>query len=98
MFSLQLRHWLLHSELQTIEQIGEEMGSQWSHSVDLTDRPRADRHIAVPINVKDRDTFHLTIEEYLLALTNTIEELVRDVRFLPTAGPLSNILSPTVSF
>jgi hypothetical protein len=31
---------------------------------------------AVPINVKDRDTFHLTIEEYLLALTNTIDELV----------------------
>ncbi len=32
---------------------------------------------AVPINIKDRDVFHLTIEEYLLALTNTIEELVR---------------------
>lgn len=34
------------------------------------------RH-TVPINVKDRDVFHLTIEEYLLALTNTIDELVR---------------------
>ena len=33
--------------------------------------------MAVPINVKDRDVFHLTIEEYLLALTNTIDELVR---------------------
>jgi hypothetical protein len=33
--------------------------------------------LAVPTNVKDRDVFHLTIEEYLLALTNTIDELVR---------------------
>jgi predicted translin family RNA/ssDNA-binding protein len=31
----------------------------------------------VPVNLKDRDAFHLTIEDYLLALTNTIEELAR---------------------
>ena len=30
----------------------------------------------VPVNVKDEDTFHLTIEEYLLALVSLIEELV----------------------
>ena len=31
----------------------------------------------VLVNLKDRDAFHLTIEDYLLALTNTIEELAR---------------------
>ena len=30
----------------------------------------------VRVNVKDEDTFHLTIEEYLLALVSLIEELV----------------------
>ncbi|KAL9582648.1 MAG: hypothetical protein Q9212_003170 [Teloschistes hypoglaucus] len=30
----------------------------------------------VPVNVKDRDTFHITTEEYLLALISLIEELV----------------------
>ncbi|KAK5958207.1 Translin-1 [Knufia fluminis] len=31
----------------------------------------------VPVNVKDQDTFHITIEDYLLALCTTIEELAR---------------------
>ncbi|KAK1770922.1 Translin [Phialemonium atrogriseum] len=31
----------------------------------------------VPVNVKDSDAFHITIEEYLLALTNVTEELSR---------------------
>ncbi|KAL8765488.1 MAG: hypothetical protein Q9209_007459 [Squamulea sp. 1 TL-2023] len=31
----------------------------------------------VPVNVKDRDVFHITTEEYLLALTDLIEELAR---------------------
>ena len=30
----------------------------------------------VPVNLKDRDAFHVTIEEYLLALINVIDELV----------------------
>ncbi|KAL9059726.1 MAG: hypothetical protein Q9162_001027 [Coniocarpon cinnabarinum] len=30
----------------------------------------------IPVNVKDRDTFHLTIEEYLHALVSLIDELV----------------------
>lgn len=33
--------------------------------------------IVVPVNVKDQDTFHVTIEDYLLALCSTIEELAR---------------------
>lgn len=31
----------------------------------------------VPVNLKDRDAFHLTIEEYLLALTDLTQELGR---------------------
>lgn len=30
----------------------------------------------VPINLKEEDAFHLTIEEYLLALIAMVEELV----------------------
>jgi len=35
------------------------------------------RAIVVPVNLKDRDAFHVTIEEYLLALTDITEELSR---------------------
>ncbi|KAI9730874.1 MAG: hypothetical protein M1834_005592 [Cirrosporium novae-zelandiae] len=31
----------------------------------------------IPVNLKDRDEFHLTIEEYLLALISLIDELAR---------------------
>ena len=31
---------------------------------------------AVPVNLKEQDAFHLTIEEYLLALISMVEELV----------------------
>jgi hypothetical protein len=31
----------------------------------------------VPFNLKDRDAFHFTIEEYLLAVVSLIDELVR---------------------
>jgi len=30
----------------------------------------------VPVNLKDRDAFHVTIEEYLLALISLLDELV----------------------
>jgi hypothetical protein len=30
----------------------------------------------VPVNLKEQDAFHLTIEEYLLALIAMVEELV----------------------
>ncbi|KAI1348928.1 putative sequence-specific DNA binding protein, partial [Xylaria sp. FL0043] len=33
--------------------------------------------LKVPVNLKDRDSFHVTIEEYLLALTDITEELSR---------------------
>jgi predicted translin family RNA/ssDNA-binding protein len=31
----------------------------------------------VPVNLKDRDAFHITTEEYLLAVTNLTDELSR---------------------
>lgn len=31
----------------------------------------------MPVNLKDKDAFHVTIEEYLLALTSVTEELSR---------------------
>jgi predicted translin family RNA/ssDNA-binding protein len=34
-------------------------------------------HITVPVNLKDRDAFHITIEEYLQSLITLIEELAR---------------------
>lgn len=37
----------------------------------------APRVNTVPVNLKDRDTFHIPLETYLLALTSTIEELAR---------------------
>ena len=32
--------------------------------------------LKVPVNLKDKDAFHITIEEYLQALISLIEELV----------------------
>lgn len=40
-------------------------------------RAADDEHHAVPVNLKDHDAFHLTIEEYLLALVSLVDELVR---------------------
>lgn len=37
----------------------------------------ANLFFAVPVNLKEQDAFHLTIEEYLLALISMVEELVR---------------------
>jgi predicted translin family RNA/ssDNA-binding protein len=40
----------------------------------------------VPTNLKDRDAFHLTIEEYLLSLVSLLEELARLARNSVTLG------------
>ncbi|KAK5135870.1 hypothetical protein LTR08_004519 [Meristemomyces frigidus] len=40
----------------------------------------------VPVNLKDRDAFHLTIEEYLLALISLLDELARLARNSVTLG------------
>lgn len=40
--------------------------------------------ITVPVSTKEDNEFHLTLEEYLLALTSLVEELVRS----PVISPL----------
>lgn len=40
----------------------------------------------VPVNLKDKDEFHLTIEEYLQALISLVEELARLARNSVTLG------------
>ncbi|PVI04249.1 Translin [Periconia macrospinosa] len=40
----------------------------------------------VPVNLKDEDKFHITIEEYLLALVSLVEELTRLARNAVTLG------------
>ena len=39
----------------------------------------------VPVNLKDRDAFHLTIEEYLQALISLVEELVSHIKHLSSS-------------
>ncbi|KAF1821188.1 Translin [Dissoconium aciculare CBS 342.82] len=46
----------------------------------------------VPVNLKDRDAFHLTIEEYLLALISLLDELARLARNSVTLGDYSRPL------
>ena len=36
----------------------------------------------VPVNLKNQDSFHLTVEEYLLALVSLVEELVRYTSYI----------------
>ena len=42
--------------------------------------------LGVPTNLKDRDAFHLTIEEYLQALISLLDELSRLARNSVTLG------------
>ncbi|KAF2646372.1 Translin [Massarina eburnea CBS 473.64] len=42
--------------------------------------------LKVPVNTKDKDEFHLTIEEYLLSLVSLVEELTRLARNAVTLG------------
>lgn len=46
----------------------------------------------VPVNLKEIDAFHITIEEYLQALITLVEELVRPKH--TTSLPLSSPPSP----
>ncbi|KAF1989968.1 Translin [Aulographum hederae CBS 113979] len=40
----------------------------------------------VPVNLKDRDAFHITIQEYLLSLVSLLDELARLARNCVTLG------------
>ncbi|KAK4981324.1 Translin-1 [Elasticomyces elasticus] len=46
----------------------------------------------IPVNLKDQDAFHLTIEEYLLALISLVDELSRLARNSVTLGDYSRPL------
>jgi predicted translin family RNA/ssDNA-binding protein len=52
---------------------------EWLSSGHLVTLDEVGGKLGVPVNVKSpsADTFHITIEDYLLALTSTIEELAR---------------------
>ncbi|KAF3018130.1 hypothetical protein G7054_g8713 [Neopestalotiopsis clavispora] len=45
--------------------------------------------LAVPVNLEDRDAFHITIEEYILALTDLTDELSRLAMNSVTMGDIS---------
>lgn len=47
--------------------------------------------LAVPVNLKSEDAFHITVEDYLLALISTIEELAR---LAPNAVTLGDYARP----
>lgn len=56
----------------TIEEVGKFLESMYS----LRYLGVANILCLVPANVKGEDVFHLTVEEYLLALISVVEELV----------------------
>ena len=60
----------------TIEEVGKFLNGRVAHSVSWVRRMGCWFVILVPVNLKDQDAFHLTIEEYLLALVSLVEELV----------------------
>jgi predicted translin family RNA/ssDNA-binding protein len=59
--------------LLTIEEVGEVLHGMciWTYHL------RALLTFPVPVNLKDRDAFHISIEEYLQSLITLIEELAR---------------------
>lgn len=64
----------------TIEEVGKFLESTFILSVDwIMWSCRTHLYFLpppVPVNLKEQDAFHLTIEEYLLALISVVEELV----------------------
>lgn len=60
-------------QLLTIEEVGQVLQSM---SLTMLATCTIVNPPSVPVNVKDRDTFHLTIEEYLLSLISLLDELV----------------------
>ncbi|OQV10127.1 hypothetical protein CLAIMM_14170 [Cladophialophora immunda] len=64
---------------------------EWLKSGNLVTLEEVGQILEVPVNVKDEDTFHITIEDYLLALTYMIEELAR---LAPNAVTLADYARP----
>jgi predicted translin family RNA/ssDNA-binding protein len=61
----------------------EMQGTVFSQLLTLDDVGRV---LDVPVNLKDRDAFHLTIEEYLQSLISLLDELARLARNSVTLG------------
>ena len=78
-------------DLLTIEDLGEIL-----HSMLRDFHVIAYLHITVPVNLKDRDEFHLSLEEYLQSLISLVEELVRS-NIHTTIMPKLNITNRHVS-
>ena len=74
--------------LLTIEELGEIFKSMLIIS---KEQHVADNQI-VPVNLKDRDEFHLSLEEYLQSLITLVEELVRHP--WPPLYPQTNNVRP----
>ncbi|KAF2239298.1 translin [Viridothelium virens] len=64
----------------------QEVFSSSSASGQLLTIEQVGQVMKVPVNLKDRDSFHLTIEEYLHALISLIDELARLARNSVTLG------------
>lgn len=87
--SIQIADWLKSGTLATIEEIGHRLTGE---AFPLHRFPILLMRCAVPINLKSEDAFHITIEDYLLALTNTLEELARLAPNAVTLGDYSRPL------
>jgi hypothetical protein len=62
----------------TIEDVGKFLESTFCRDAIHEISIQANQNCTVvPVNLKEQDAFHLTIEEYLLALIAMVEELVR---------------------
>ncbi|KIV84012.1 hypothetical protein PV11_05988 [Exophiala sideris] len=64
----------------------------WLKSGKLLTLEEIGQRLNVPVNLKSEDAFHVTIEDYLLALTTTIEELARLAPNAVTLGDYSRPL------
>lgn len=63
-------------KLLTIEEVGQILNGKLPLFKQQICKPNSN-NFAVPVNLKDRDSFHVTIEEYLQSLITLIEELAR---------------------
>jgi predicted translin family RNA/ssDNA-binding protein len=71
--SIQICEWLNEGKLVTLEEVGQRL-----NGILITQSLTYIYWCNIaPVNIKSSDTFHITIEDYLLALTSTIEELSR---------------------
>ena len=90
MFSIVLCGWLggfkdIQGEAQSLLHI-ESVGQILNGKRPVRIKVALHSYSTVPVNLKDRDEFHLTIEEYLHALISLIEELVLTRTSVPILG------------